>query len=63
MIAFDGMQPTLRQVPPSPPSRPALLDEHDIEAELARPYGGDIAAGPTADDQHLGSYLGHLMPL
>ena len=59
MIAFDGMQPTLRQVPPSPPSA-ALLDQHDIEAELARPDRRDIAAGPAADDEHLGSDLGHL---
>jgi hypothetical protein len=39
-----------------------MLDQHDIEAELARPDGRDLAAGATAHDQHLGSDLGHLMP-
>ena len=41
----------------------ALLDQHDIEAELAGPDGRDVAAGPAAHDQHLGSDLGHLTPL
>ena len=34
----------------------------DIETELAGPDGAHIATGPTAHDQHLGSYLRHLMP-
>ena len=44
-----------------PPSR-RLLDQHDVEAELAGADGGDIAAGAAADDQHLGVDLGHLTP-
>jgi hypothetical protein len=40
----------------------AMLDQHDIEAELPRADGADIAARPAANHQHLGSELGHLMP-
>src|SRR5262249_50142052 len=41
----------------------ALLDQHDIEAELAGADGRDIAAGPAAHDQNLGCDLGHVTPL
>ena len=34
-----------------------------LEAELASPDGANVAARPTAHDQHLGSDLGHLTPL
>ena len=40
----------------------ALLDQHDVEAELAGADRRDVAAGPAADDQDLGSDLGHLTP-
>ena len=47
--ALDGMQPTLRQVPPGL----GRLDDHRVEAELAGADGADIAAGTGADDQEL----------
>jgi Iap family predicted aminopeptidase len=42
---------------------PALLDQDDVEAQLAGAYGRDVAAGSATDDQHLGGNLCHLMPL
>ena len=45
-----------------PALAPALLDEHDVEAELAGPDRRDVAAGTAADDHHLGRNLGHLTP-
>ena len=48
--AFDGMQPTLRQVPPGF----VRLDDHRVEAELAGADRADIAAGTGADHQQLG---------
>ena len=48
--AFDGMQPTLRQTPPSVcqrrPARPC--------AEIGGAEGGGVAAGPCAEHEHLG---------
>ena len=41
----------------------ALLDQHRVEAELAGADRRDVAAGAAADDQHLGSDVGHLTPL
>ncbi len=48
--ALDGMQPTLRQVPPSV-SR--LLDAGDRQPELGGADGGDVAARAGADDDHV----------
>ena len=48
--AFDGMQPTLRQVPPSVG---VLLDHGDLHAELRRAHRADISAGTGADDNEI----------
>ena len=48
MSALEGMQPTLRQVPPSRLG----FDEHRVEAELSGADRRDIAAGSAADDQN-----------
>ncbi len=49
--------------PTQPTFGAALLDQHGVEAELARADRGDVASGSTADDQYLGCYFGHLTPL
>ena len=56
--AFDGMQPTLRQVPPGS----GRLDDHRVDAELAGADGADVAAGAGADDQELAGDLLHRQP-
>ena len=48
--ALEGMQPTLRQVPPWVG---ALLDAGDLQAELGRADGADVAAGAGADDDEI----------
>ena len=47
------MQPILRQVPPKVG---VLLDHGDLQAELRRADGADIAAGAGADDDEI---VGH----
>ena len=49
MSAFDGMHPTFRHVPPSR----VLLDQDDVAAELGGAGRGGVAAGPTADHEHV----------
>jgi hypothetical protein len=46
--ALEGMQPTLRQVPPA-----CRLDDDGVDAELSGADGADIAAGTGADDEQL----------
>ena len=55
--ALDGMQPTLRQVPPAA----CALDEHRVDAELAGADGADIAARTGADDEQLAAKLVHVL--
>ena len=45
------MQPTFRQ---TPPSVGALVDQHDLLAEIGGPERRGIAAGTRADHKHLG---------
>ena len=48
---FEGMQPTLRQVPPS---RPPAFYACDLEAQLASLDGGHVATrSPTKDNDVL----------
>ena len=46
--ALDGMQPTLRQ---TPPSARVALDHHDVEAEVGSAERGRVAARAGAQDQ------------
>ena len=48
--AFDGMQPMLRQVPPSV----IAFDERGGDAELRSADRRDVAAGTAADDEQGG---------
>ena len=48
--ALDGMQPTLRQTPPSGPR----VDQHHALAEVGSPERGGVAAGPGAEHEQLG---------
>ena len=67
MIGLGGMDDRLRgnaadieAGAAQPAAAPALLDQHGIEAELARTNGGDITSGPATHDQYLGSNVGHV---
>ena len=46
MSALDGMQPTLRQVPPSA----SFSDDSDLLAELREANGTDVASRSGTDD-------------
>ncbi len=50
MIAFDGMQPRIRQVP----AKPVAFDQNRIETELAGADRGDITTPAAADDKDVG---------
>ena len=52
--AFDGMQPTLRQTPPSVGS---LLDQHHLLAEVGGAEGGGVAAGAGAEHDDLAVHV------
>jgi hypothetical protein len=52
-VEAGAAQPTLAAV---------LFDQDRVEPELAGADGRHVAAGPAADDQHLGGNLSHLMP-
>ena len=50
--ALEGMQPTLRQTPPSREWRSTRIT---LQAEVGRAEGGRVAAGPPAEDDEVGA--------
>ena len=57
--ALEGMQPTLRQVPPS--FFASTIDR--VDAKLARSDGADIAARPRTDHQQPAGNIFHGLSL
>ena len=53
--AFDGMQPTLRQ---TPPSVAIALDQHGLEAEVGGAERGGVAARAGAEDEQVALEVG-----
>ena len=53
--ALDGMQPTLRQ---TPPSVAIALDQHGLHAEVGGAERGGVAAGTRAQHEHLAFDVG-----
>ena len=52
--ALEGMQPTLRQTPPSGPRESTMTT---LLAEVGGAERGGVAAGPGAQHQHLGVHV------
>ena len=53
--AFEGMQPTLRQ---TPPSVARAVDQNDVLPEIGGAEGGGVAAGTGAEHEDIGLEIG-----